>query len=88
MGTEFRFSPIAFLFARHCNTSYVATYWGGKEKSSREPGCPLTSWGSWGDAGSSRRTRAGVDVRSLLPTSLLLVCMQGRAGRSGREAPA
>lgn len=23
MGTECRFPPIAFLFARHCNTSYV-----------------------------------------------------------------
>lgn len=85
------FPPIAFLFARHCNTSYAATYWGGRERSSGGPGCPLTSWGSWGGGGSSRPTRADAEAGSLPPTSLArswFVCRAGPAGRSGREAPA
>ena len=41
MGTECRFPPIAFLFARHCNTSYVAKGWGVRENSGKAPGACL-----------------------------------------------
>lgn len=95
MGTECRFPPIAFLFARHCNTSYVARGGGcgrivGRR---REPACTLNTPGSWGGAGGNGRARASAEVGGVelrLSRSLARqrwVCMQGRAGPSGREAP-
>ena len=90
------FPPIAFLFARHCNTSYVASGGGGCGRivgRRPEPACTLTTPGSWGGAGGNGRARAsaefgGVELRPSRPlASQRSVCMQGRAGPSGREAP-
>ena len=58
-----------------------------------EPACTLTTPGSWGGAGGNGRARAsaefgGVELRPSRPlASQRSVCMQGRAGPSGREAP-
>lgn len=97
MGTECRFAPIAFLFARHCNTSYVATWGGG----GREGEGALGAFPHLNHSGKLRRRQrsgqawAGAEVVGLgsvpptarPPARRRLVCMQGRAGPSGREAP-
>lgn len=94
MGTEFRFfPPIAFLFARHCNTSYVAIYWGGKERSSREPGFPLNQLGKLGrlrPQPSDQNYRGLEDLGYVSPAqqpALGLYAGQGRSVGAGGPPP-
>lgn len=91
METECRFAGIAFLFARHCNTSYVeAGEWVvAGEAGAGEAGCAFPGRrGSWGGLGWCRgRGVGGLSLAARRPALGLSAGLGWRARGAG-PAPA